>query len=92
MIRFRHAEKELVAEEVRMMAQRLMVLASKDVGRVRVVTVPEDMSPHEAYRYATGVVAELPRTDGDQWVEDVLDALEDHGFEPVGFILGPTLD
>ena len=38
------------------MAERLMVLPSKDVGRIRLVTVPEDMSPHEAYRYVTGLV------------------------------------
>ena len=63
------------------MADRLMVLPSKDVGRVRLVTVPDDMSSHEAYRYATGVVAEVPRDDEEHWVGDVLDTLEDHGFE-----------
>ena len=74
------------------MAERLMVLPSKDVGRVRLVTVPEDMSSHEAYRYATGLVAEVPRNEEQQWVDDVLDVLEDHGFEAVEFVLGPTLD
>jgi len=74
------------------MADRLMVLPSKDVGRVRLVTVPHDMSSHEAYRHVTGVIAEVPRDNEEHWVDDVLDNLEDHGFEAVEFILGPTLD
>jgi len=74
------------------MAERLMVLPSKDVSRIRLVTVPEDMSAHEAYRYVTGLVAEVERTGEDQWVENVLDLLEDHGFEGIDFTLGPPLD
>ena len=74
------------------MTERLMVLPSKDVGRIRLVTVPEDMSPHEAYRYVTGLIAEIERTGEDQWLDEVLDLLEDHGFEPVEFQLGPSLD
>jgi len=74
------------------MAERLMILPSKDVGRMRLVTVPEDMSSHEAYRYVTGLVSEIPREDDAHWVESVLDALEDHGFETVDFVLGPSLD
>jgi hypothetical protein len=74
------------------MTERLMVLPSKDVSRLRVVTVPEDLSPHEAYRYVTGLVAEIPRDDDEYWIENVLDALEDHGFETVDFALGPSLD
>jgi len=74
------------------MAERLMVLPSKDVGRIRLVTVPEDMSPHEAYRYVTGLVSEIERTGEDQWVDEVLELLEDHGFESLEFVLGPPLD
>jgi hypothetical protein len=74
------------------MSERLMVLPSKDVGRIRLVTVPEDMSAHEAYRYVSGLIAEVERVDADYWVEDALDILEDHGFESVEFLLGPSLD
>ena len=74
------------------MAERLMVLPSKDVGRIRLVTVPEDLSPHEAYRSVTGLMSEVARTDEDQWVEDVLDLLEGHVFGGVDFVLGPPLD
>jgi hypothetical protein len=69
-----------------------MVLPSKDVGRVRLVTVPDDMSSHEAYRHVTGMISEIPREGEGRWVETVLDALEDQGFETVDFILGPSLD
>jgi len=74
------------------MAKRIMVLPSKDVGRIRVVTVPEDMSPHEAYRYVTGLIAGVPPSSEDKWVDEVLDLLEDHGFEALEFSLGPPLD
>jgi hypothetical protein len=74
------------------MAKSLMVLPSKDVGKIRLVTVPEDMSPHEAYRFVTGLVSEVERTGESQWVNDVLDLLEDHGFESLDFVLGPPLD
>jgi hypothetical protein len=74
------------------MAKRIMVLPSKDVGRIRVVTVPEDMSPHEAYRYVTGLIAGVPPSGEDKWVDEVLDLLEDHGFEALEFSLGPPLD
>jgi len=74
------------------MVKRCMVLPSKDVGKIRLVTVPEDMSPHEAYRSVTGLIAEVGRNGEDQWMEDVLDLLEDHGFEKLDFVLGPPLD
>lgn len=74
------------------MAEHFMVLPSKDVGRIRLVTVPEDMSPHEAYRSVTGLIAKIERTGKDRWVEDVLDLLEDHGFRGLEFTLGPPLD
>lgn len=74
------------------MSERLMVLPSKDVGRIRLVTVPEDMSSHEAYRYVTGLIASIERSGEDKWVDDVLDTLEAQGFEAVEFALGPPLD
>ena len=74
------------------MVQRLMVLPSKDVGRIRLVTVPEDMGAQEAYRYVTGLIAGAERAREERWVDDVLDLLEDHGFEGVEFALGPSLD
>jgi len=74
------------------MAKRFMVLPSKDVGKIRLVTVPEDMAPHEAYRFVTSLIAEVGHTGEEQWMESVLELLEDHGFEKVDFVLGPPLD
>lgn len=74
------------------MAQTLMLLPSKDVGRIRLVTVPEDMSPHEAYRNATSLIADVERGKGTSWVMEMTDVLEDNGFENVEFLLGPPLD
>ncbi len=74
------------------MTDRLMILPSKDLGRVRLVTIPTDISPHEAYRFVTGLVSEVPRTDEQSWVDAVMDSLEDQGFTRVDFLLGPALD
>ena len=74
------------------MAERLMVLPSKEVGNIRVVTVPEDMGSQEAYRYVTGLIADAERSQEDLWLEEVLELLEERGFEGVEFALGPTLD
>jgi hypothetical protein len=76
----------------RVMMERLMLLPSKDVSRARLVTVPEDLSAHEAFHYVAGLVNEVPREDEEHWVETVLAALEDHGFETAEFVLGPSLD
>ncbi|HSO79955.1 MAG TPA: hypothetical protein VLQ88_07215 [Chromatiaceae bacterium] len=74
------------------MTDRLMILPSKDLGRVRLVTIPTDISPHEAYRFVTGLVSEVPREDEQGWVDAVMDSLEYQGFARVDFLLGPALD
>lgn len=74
------------------MIDRLMILPSKDLGRIQLVTVPTDISPHEAYRFVTGLVSEVPREDEQAWMDAVMDTLEDEGFERVDFLLGPALD
>jgi len=74
------------------MAERLMVLPSKYAAKIRLVRVPEDMSQQEAYRSVTGLVSEVERTEEDQWLDEVLDLLDDQGFQGVEFELGPPLD
>jgi len=74
------------------MNDRIMILPSRDSTRVRLVTIPDDISPQEAYRYVTGLVSEVPREDEDLWVDAVMDTLEDKGFARVDFLLGPALD
>jgi hypothetical protein len=74
------------------MLERLMVLPSNDPTRIRLVTIPEDLGPQEAYRMVTGLTAEVEETAGPSGLADVLEALEARGFEPIDFILGPALD
>lgn len=74
------------------MSKRLMILPAHDYNSVRLVKIPEDFEEHEVYRHVTGIISQVEEENkGHQW-EDVAMALEDHGFEPVDFILGPALD
>lgn len=74
------------------MSSRLMLLPSKDVHRVMLISMPNDIAEAEAYRHVTGLVAEVEDADSDTQREDLIDALEIHGFEMVEFALGPSLD
>lgn len=68
-----------------------MLLPSRTPSMSRLVRMPPDLAPAEAYRLVTGLIAELEQ-DGDVDVEEVVDLLEEHGFEGVELILGPPLD
>ncbi len=46
------------------MTQSLMVLPSSDPARIRLVTIPEDLAPQEAYRMVTGLAAEVEEATG----------------------------
>ncbi|MCG8428588.1 MAG: hypothetical protein MI754_14640 [Chromatiales bacterium] len=71
---------------------RIMVLPSRDPAKLRVVKIPADMEEQEVYRYTTGVIAAVEEADADYEWEDIEDALEQHGFETLEFVLGPTID
>ncbi|MBV5272483.1 MAG: hypothetical protein JZU52_02190 [Lamprocystis purpurea] len=78
------------------MAEQLMLLPNADPARMRLLRLPRDLGSTEAYRLVTGLIAALesaraPGT-GRVPVEDVIDALEERGFEVLEVILGPTLD
>ena len=47
---------------------------------------------HEVFRHVTGLIASIEEQDPNYSWEDIAALLEDHGFEPVDFILGPALD
>jgi len=74
------------------MSTRLMVLPAHDYNAVRLVKIPDDFEEHEVYRHVTGIISQVEEENKDYQWEDVVMALEDHGFEPVEFILGPALD
>jgi hypothetical protein len=70
----------------------LMILPAADKTRIRLVRIPPDYPPKEAYRHVTGLIAELEEQQPGCCWDDVIALLEDHGFEAVAFQLGPSLD
>lgn len=74
------------------MSDTFMILPSRDAARIRLVRIPDDLERHEAFRHVTGLIAGVEETRADFRWEDIAAVLEDHGFEPVDFILGPVLD
>ncbi len=73
------------------MSADLMLLPSSNFANICLVRIPEDFEEHEAYRYATGVIANVEEQGTHCSREDVRDALEERGFETVAFLLGPEL-
>jgi hypothetical protein len=74
------------------MSQTLMVLPSVEFKQIRVVRIPDDLDANEAYRFATGIIAQAEETNKDYSWEDIAEALEGRGFEPLEVLIGPTLD
>jgi hypothetical protein len=72
------------------MTGRIMVLPSKNPAGIRLVKVPQDLGPQEAYRLVTGLVAEAEAGGGG--LVEIMESLEGRGFEPMDFVLGPALD
>jgi hypothetical protein len=70
----------------------LMILPAGDKTKIRLVRIPPDFQQKEVYRHVTGLIAQVEEQDPDCTWEDVLAMLEDHGFEPIAFQLGPSLD
>jgi hypothetical protein len=70
----------------------LMILSARDPENIRLVRVPADYEPHEAYRHVTGLIAAVEEDDPDCEWADIEAVLEDNGFSSVHFILGPALD
>jgi len=74
------------------MSARLMILPACAHEKVRLVRIPRDMEAHEAYRHATGVISRVEEMNPDYDWQEIEDALDEHGFETVDFVLGPALD
>ncbi len=73
------------------MTDKLMILPSNDANKIRLVKIPEDYEEHEVYRAATGAIARIEDNLPDYEWEDLMEELEDMGFEEVSFILGPEV-
>ena len=68
-----------------------MILPSRDSAQIRLLKIPDDYEEHEVYRAATGAIARVEdNVPGYNW-EDLMEELEDMGFEEVPFILGPEV-
>ncbi|MCU7904367.1 MAG: hypothetical protein KZQ76_00690 [Candidatus Thiodiazotropha sp. (ex Epidulcina cf. delphinae)] len=74
------------------MNDTLMVLPSSQHDEIRLVKVPRDLDRQEAYRFATGIIAQAEETNRNCRWEDIAEALEARGFEPIDAMIGPTLD
>jgi hypothetical protein len=73
------------------MSDNLMVLPANEAANIRLIQIPDDFEQHEAFRYVTGLIAKAEENSDYTW-DDILDLLEERGFESVDFVLGPTLD
>lgn len=73
------------------MNDKLMILPANKAENIRLIRVPDDFEEHEVYRYVTGLIAKVEEENDYNW-DDILELLEDRGFEAVEFILGPSLD
>lgn len=73
------------------MNENLMILPANDAENIRLIQIPDDFEQHEAYRYVTGLIAKAEENSDYNW-DDILDLLEERGFESVDFVLGPSLD
>ena len=74
------------------MNPKMMILPASRSDAIRLLRIPDDYESHEAYRRVTGLIASIEESGtGHDW-EDIQAVLEDQGFEPVEFILGPALD
>jgi hypothetical protein len=75
------------------MASRFMILPSSNFDDIVLLAMPEDFGEEEAFRFVTGLIAQVEEENPDSYSrDDIVDMLEDHGFERVNFELGPELD
>ena len=74
------------------MNDNLMLLPCREFRNMRLVRIPEDFERHEAFRYATGLIAQAEQENPDCSWDDIAEVLETHGFESVEFVLGPEIN
>ena len=74
------------------MNENLMILPASEPEKIRLIRIPEDFEEHEVFRYVTGLIAKIEEENPGYTWEDILDLLEDRGFEAIEFKLGPSLD
>ena len=73
------------------MSDTVMILPASEPENIRLIRIPDDFDEHEVYRYVTGLIAKVEEDSEYTW-DDILESLEDKGFESVDFVLGPSID
>ncbi len=73
------------------MSDTVMILPASEPENIRLIRIPDDFDEHEVYRYVTGLIAKVEEDPEYTW-DDILELLEDRGFETVDFVLGPSID
>lgn len=71
---------------------KLMILPANDATGIRLVRIPDDVEQHEAYRHVVGLIAEVQEDNPGYELEDLLAVLDEHGYLPLEFTLGPHLN
>ena len=74
------------------MSTKLMILPGQNANKTRLISIPDDYEPHEAFRKVTGLIAKVEETNPNYDWEDIVSELEDCGFYQQEFQLGPVLD
>ncbi len=74
------------------MPDRLMLLPSQEFENIRLLRIPEDFGERDVVRHVTALIAEVQEEHAQWRCDDIVAALEDHGFTVVDCILGPALD
>jgi len=70
-----------------------MILPSGKFDDITLLAMPEDFGEEEAFRFVTGLIAQVEEANPDSYRrDDIIDMLEDHGFVRIDFELGPELD
>lgn len=73
------------------MVDKFMILPNKESSKIKLVKIPEDYGEHELYRATTGAIARVEDNIPDYDWDDLMEELEDMGFEEVEFLLGPEV-
>jgi hypothetical protein len=74
------------------MSERMMILPARDFDKIRLLRIPEDFSQRDALRHVTALIATVEEESPEYTWDDIAPVLEDHGFVPVDFELGPEID
>jgi hypothetical protein len=79
--------------EEAVMNHRYMILPAGKCEDIVLLAIPEDFGEEEAFRFVTGLIAQVEEESPDSYSrDDIVDALEDHGFQRIDYELGPELD